>query len=247
MWKIIAIWWGEIRVGNPKHTLEIDKRIVELSWKSSPMLLFIPTASNDSESYYDCVKSQFTNLGCKTDVLYLTKNRYSNQQLEDKILSTDIIYVGWWNTLKMMTIWRKLWVDKILYNAYQKWVVLSGLSAWSICWFNYWNSDSRKFTSWSDKLIKVTWLGFIDALHCPHYDSESFRKQDLKRMMKSTSWVAIAIDDGCALEVVDNTYKIISTKDWGDAYKVYWKKWNFYEEKLIKNIYYSDIQNLISK
>jgi dipeptidase E len=45
---IVAIGGGEI--GQLK-TLAIDKKIVSLSGKKNPRLLFIPTASDDSEKY----------------------------------------------------------------------------------------------------------------------------------------------------------------------------------------------------
>ena len=50
---------------------------------------------------------------------------------------SDIIYVGGGNTLKMMKVWKKTGVDKMLKQAYEKGIVLSGLSAGSICWFRW--------------------------------------------------------------------------------------------------------------
>ena len=53
MGKIVAIGGGEIgRPGYPIETTKIDKEIIRLSGKKRPKLLFIPTASSDSESYY---------------------------------------------------------------------------------------------------------------------------------------------------------------------------------------------------
>ncbi len=244
MARIIALWWGEI---NEKTTLKIDKEIIDFSWKKNPRLLFIPTASGDSEGYYAGVQSYFWSLWCKTDVLYLTKNRATKKIIEEKILWADIIYVWWGNTLKMMTLWRKLGVDKILKKALKKNIVLSGLSAWAICWFNFGNSDSRKFTSWSKKLIKVTWLWFVDALHCPHRDREKHRQNDLKRMMKNTPGVAIALEDDCAIQIKDNQYRILTSKRWKKAYKVYWKMWKFYKEEIIQSKEYSDLEELVAK
>lgn len=181
MGKIIALGGGEIGRPHenggfyPVETTSIDKEIIKQTGKSNPKLLFIPTASKDSEEYFQVVKKHFSELGCKVDVLYLIKDKFSKKQIEDKILSTDIIYVGGANTLKMMTLWRKIGVDNILKKAHKKGVVLSGLSAGSICWFNCGNSDSRKFTSGSNKLIKVTGLGLIDALHCPHNPEDSIK------------------------------------------------------------------------
>ena len=248
MKKIVAIGGGEIgRPGYPIETTQIDKEIIRLTGKKNPKLLFIPTASSDSESYFKVVKKHFGEmLGCKTDVLYLIKEKLSKKEIKDKILKSDIIYIGGGNTLKMMKIWRKNDVDKILKEAYKKGIVLSGLSAGSICWFKWGNSDSRKFTNPSADLIKVSGLGLINALHCPHYDFEKERKTDLKKMMRKTSGVAIAIENCCAIEVIDGKYRIISSKPSANAYKVYWKMKKYYEEIIKKEKVLKPINDLLS-
>lgn len=128
MTKIVAIGGGEV---SAKSTLEIDKEIIAFSGKKNPKILFIPTASSDSESYYLTIKEYFNNLGCSTEVLYLIKDKenLTKKEIEIKIFSSDIIYVGGGNTLKMMTIWRKLGVDVLLKQALEKNIVLCGLSA----------------------------------------------------------------------------------------------------------------------
>lgn len=110
MGKIIAIGGGEIGgvlpSGEvlPKETVSIDKEILKLTGKKKPKLLFIPTASNDSEFYYSVIKDYFAKLGARTDVLYLINKKQSKKSIEEKILSSDAIYVGGGNTLKMMNI-----------------------------------------------------------------------------------------------------------------------------------------------
>jgi dipeptidase E len=136
-------------------------------------LLFIPTASSDSERYWKHVKEYFGKfLKCKTDVLFLIKERPSKKQIRKKILSADIIYVGGGNTLLMMRVWRGLGVDKLLKLAYKNGTVLSGISAGSICWFDSGHSDSMSFYNprkW--KYINVRGIGLIHGIHCPHYNS----------------------------------------------------------------------------
>ncbi|KKP22529.1 MAG: Peptidase E [Candidatus Nomurabacteria bacterium GW2011_GWE1_32_28] len=236
MKKIIAIGGGEIgRPGFPIETTKIDKEIIKITGKKNPKLLFIPTASSDSESYFETVKKHFgKSLGCKTDVLYLIKGKLIKKEIKDKILKSDIVYVGGGDTLKMMKIWKKNGVDKILKEAYKKGIVLSGLSAGSICWFKWGNSDSAKFKNPDADMIKVSGLGLIKALHCPHYDVEKDRKSDLKKMMKKTPGIAIAIENCCAIEVIDDEYRIISSKSSANAYKVYWKAGKYYEEVIKK-------------
>ena len=58
--KIVAIGGGEIgRLGYPIETTKIDKEIISLTGKKNPRLLFIPTASSDSESYFAVVEKYF--------------------------------------------------------------------------------------------------------------------------------------------------------------------------------------------
>jgi len=248
MKKIVAIGGGEIgRPGYPVETTKIDKEIIRRTGKRHPKLLFIPTASSDSESYFEVVKKHFgKRLGCQTDVLYLIKKRLTNKEIKKEIFQSDIIYVGGGNTLKMMKIWRKTGVDKILKEAYQKGVVLSGVSAGAICWFRQGLSDSRRFANPKANLIKVSGLGLINAFHCPHFDSKE-KKTALKKMMKKISGAAIAVDNCCAMEIIDGKYRVISSKPSANAYKVYWKASKYYEEKIKKEKEWRSLKELLKK
>lgn len=244
MGKIVAIGGGE----HLSETIKIDKEIIKLTGKKNPKLLFIPTASSDSKKYYENIEKHFgKNLGCKTDVLYLIKSNLSKKEIADKILKSDIIYVGGGNTLKMMTLWRKMGIDNILIRAYKNEVVLAGLSAGAICWFRHGNSDSKKLTNPNAPLIKVTGLGIIDALCCPHYNTEVSRKSDLKNMMRKNPGIAIALDDCSAIEIINNSYRIIYSKNTANAYRVYWKNNKFYEEKIEKEKGMKSLDQLLSK
>lgn len=255
MGKIIAIGGGEI--GRPKEdgsgfypveTTAIDKEILSLTNKKDPTLLFLPTASYDSVSYYKLVKEHFTKIGFSSvDALYLSDKNLTKEQIKNTLLSHDAVYVGGGNTLRMMMIWKKLGIDNILKEALDNNIVLAGLSAGSICWFSYGNSDSRKFSSGSDKLVKVTGLGYIDALHCPHYDVEPFRQAELKRMLKTSSKVAIALDNCSALEVVDDKYRIITSKPSAKARKIYWKNGNYIIQEISKSEKYINLKELLDK
>ena len=251
---IIAIGGGEI--GRPKpaggrypvQTTKIDQEIVKQAKKKHPRLLFIPSASSDSTTYAALIEKHFTKLGCSVDTLYLIKERPTKKTIKEKIAKADIIYVGGGNTLKMMTIWRKLGVDQLLKQAHQQGTIMCGLSAGSICWFSYGNSDSRKFTSGSDQLIKVKGLGLIDALHCPHYDTEQHREADLKRMMRTTRRiVAIALDECAALEVINDQYRIITSKKGAKAYKIYWKHNRYYNEEIKQQELFLPLATLLKK
>jgi dipeptidase E len=155
---IVAIGGGNVRT---RGTAAIDREIIRLSGKKYPKLLFIPTASSDAERYWNNVRQYFGGfLKCRTGVLFLLRECLSKKQIRGKILTADIVYVGGGNTLMMMRVWRRLGVDRILKQAYEKGIVLSGMSAGSICWFESGHSDSMSFYNpkkW--KYIKVKGLG----------------------------------------------------------------------------------------
>jgi dipeptidase E len=249
MGKIIAIGGGEI--GRPGYSIEtelIDKEIIFLSGKKNPKLLFIPTASSDSEGYFQVIKNYFGDrLGCSVESLYLIDNKLSKKEIESKIMATDIIYVGGGNTLKMMNIWRKKEVDVMLMKAYAKGKILSGVSAGAICWFNYGNSDSRKFTSDVDKLIKVTGLGLIGAANCPHFDFEKNRKESLEQMMQKKKEVAIALDNCSAIEIIDDTYRILRSKKNAKAYKTFWNNNKYVVEEIPFSKKFKPLNDLLKK
>ena len=109
---IVAIGGGDIRT---RGTARIDREIIRLSNKSHPKLLFIPTASYDSERYWKHVQEYFGKcLKCKTDALFLMRDRPSRDAIRAKILAADIIYVGGGNTLPLMLLWRRLNVGRCL-------------------------------------------------------------------------------------------------------------------------------------
>ena len=222
MGKLVAIGGGEIATG---ETRSIDKQIVSLTGKKRPRALFVPTASIDSRDYCKVFQNVYgTELGCEVDVLYLFGVSLSKDELEQKILSSDLIYVGGGNTLKMMRRWRSLGVDRVLRDAYAQGIVLSGLSAGCICWFSWGHSDAMRFyhpENW--RYIRVRGMGLIDALCCPHFDSDTAgvgRELDFRQMVLKHSDVALGIDDGCALEVVDDYYRVISSQANAGIYKL---------------------------
>ncbi|HLC90486.1 MAG TPA: peptidase E [Candidatus Nanoarchaeia archaeon] len=222
--KIVAIGGGDIR--RVPGTLAIDKEIIRLAQKKRPKLLFIPTASSDSTEYWKHIEKYFgKRLRCKTDVLFLLRETITKKEIKEKILNAEIIYVGGGNTLAMIKCWRRLGVDKLLKTAWQRGIVLCGISAGSICWFESGHSDSISFYNkkkW--RYIKVHGLGFLKGIHCPHYNSQTLgvpRKTHFHKMIKKMGGVGIAIDNNCAIEFIDDKYRVITSKPYAKAFKIF--------------------------
>lgn len=202
---IVAIGGGEMRRG---ETELIDKYIVSLSREDNPKLLFIPTASNDAEGYIELIKEKYGELGCNVDTLCLHTNTYTPQQIQEKILNSDIIYVGGGDTVRMMEKWKEHKIDIYLKEAYNKGIILSGLSAGAICWFEFGHSDSDSFKNQGQwDYVRAFGLGMIPAAHCPHYNEEG--RESFDDMMVGESILGIALENNTALVEIDGNYKII--------------------------------------
>jgi dipeptidase E len=247
--KIVAIGGGDIRKAT---TRTIDKEIIRLSGKKHPKFLFIPTASSDSEGYWSRINNYFSKTHhCKTDVLHLLDETPSFDVIKEKILSADIIYVGGGNTLKMMRRWRRLKVDGLLKIAWERGIVLCGMSAGSICWFDSGHSDSMSFYSpekWN--YINVRGLGFVKGIHCPHYDGKTLgvsRTARFKQMMRKIGGTGIAVDNNCAIEFIDDAFRIIASKPGANAYTIHKKKGKIISEKILRTKEFSPIASLYKK
>lgn len=248
MRKIVAIGGGEIfSEDGVRETLKIDKEILKLSDKENPNILFIPTASRDSISYCSNFNKYFGNeLGCKVDFLLLYSN--DNEISADrKISKADIIYVGGGNTLKMMKKWRYMGVDKMLVNAADNGTIMTGMSAGGICWFRYGASDSRRFSNPNADMIKVSGLGLINSIVCPHYSANPHRKDYLKILMSKTSGVSVALDDCAAIEIIGDDYRIINSDNTANAFKIYWSRGKYHKQVIEIKSDFTPLSDLLIK
>ena len=248
--RIVAIGGGEIgRPGYPVETINIDKETIKLTGKKNPKLLFVGTASGDSEVYRNVIDKYFgERFGCRVSHLVLTKHEYTRKDLENVVLYSDIIYVGGGSTMRMIKLWKKVGLDIILKKASRKGIVLSGVSAGANCWFKYSNSDSLKYEKLKKKdLILLKCLGFVNAVMCPHYDVEKARQVSLKKQMKSSKLVAIALGNCVALEIVGNKYRLLTSKKGAVGYKIFWKDGKYFKIKIDKGTKFKSLASLIKK
>ena len=82
-------------------------------------------------------------------------------------------------------------------EAYEKGIIMSGVSAGAICWFEKGITDS-----WQEKLNIIDCLGLVSGNCCPHYDEELERKPSLTKFLKDKVLDnCFAIEGGCALHI----------------------------------------------
>ncbi len=220
----MAIGGGEIgRPGYPVETMELDAEVVRLTGKRRPRVVFLPTATHDDPVYVATVDEHYgQRLGCHVEALRLFDRSRSTTEIERTIAAADIVYVGGGNTLRMMKLWRRRGVDRLLVRAAGAGTVLTGVSAGAICWCAAGVSDSRSYTTRDDSwpYIAVRALGLVDVLLSPHHDTEPGRHDCLRRLVKRTRLVGLGLDDCTALQVLDDRYRILSCRDGSVARRV---------------------------
>lgn len=195
---IIPIGGGNIE---NRTTEVIDKYIISLIKKENKKVLFIPTASGDFESYINKFKEYYTSLNCEVDTLLLLSTTNDNL-IRSKIFSSDIIYIGGGNTAKMMRIFKRTHVNEYLKLAYEKGIILTGLSAGAMAYFTNGYSDSNRSTNPNASLTEVKCLNLIPYCFCPHYNENERKSFD--DFIKNKNFNGLALDDDCALIYIDN-------------------------------------------
>jgi dipeptidase E len=210
---IIALGGGGFSM-EPDNLL-LDEYVLKQSNKQNPKICFIGTASGDAESYIFRFYTSFLTLSCRPRHLSLFK--LPTRDLESFLLDQDVIYVGGGNTRSLMALWKEWSIDDYLRTAWQSGVVLAGVSAGSICWFEEGLSDF-----FPSELNKVKCLGFLRGSNCPHYDSEPGRRPVYQRLIMDGQLIGgVAADDGVALHYVGTDLKyVVSSRPQAKAYSV---------------------------
>ncbi len=175
--------------------------------KEIPAVCFLGQASGEDTGYTLRFYQAFTALGCRPTHLSLFDCPVAN--LEDLLLTQDVIYVGGGNTRSMLTLWNEWGVPAILQHACAQGTILAGLSAGANCWFAQGITDSAVAD-----LSVLSGLGFLSGSFCPHYDGEAARRPAFHRLLTAGEIQAgYAADDGVALHFVDGELlRIVSSR-----------------------------------
>ena len=117
----------------------------------------------------------------------------------------------------MLAVWRDWGLDIILEDAYHRGVIMSGVSAGAICWFENGLTDS-----WESELKLIECMNFIPGNCAPHYDEEPERRPATKKLLEEKYInFMYGIEGGAALHFVNETPKqTIRFEKNKNAYKV---------------------------
>lgn len=258
--KIVAIGGGENgRVKSdgtkfPYETGPMDKEIIRLTGKEKPNFLFIghSVPLEGQEFYFSTMKNIYGVMyGCECKDI--KSDELTNlDEVQKKMDWADIIYEGGGNTLDMIALWKDTGFDKVLRNAWESGKVMCGVSAGANCWFKECSSDSLQIKYGKDQpLIGVECLGFVAGLFVPHCDAPG-RRDNVRDLLETRDTIGLSISNCCALEVIDDQYRLITSEPIAlelEPYglKSYWDNGEYLEQRIDDSLEFKPISDLMDK
>jgi dipeptidase E len=210
--QIIALGGGGFSMAPDNPVL--DAYILQQAHKPSPAICFVPTASGDSSRYIADFYSAFAKLDCRPAHLPFFQR---TAELKSYLLQQDVVYVGGGNTKSMLAVWRDWGLPELLRGAWERGVVLAGVSAGAICWFEQCLTDS-----YAGSLRVLDCLGFLPGSCCPHYDGEPERRPLFHELIaKGEISPGFALEDSAAIHFIDqDVYRIVASERGAQAFRV---------------------------
>lgn len=195
----------------PLETLAIDKYFLKAINKNNPKVLFIPTAieQRDPNKLYEKAFKRLygEQLNCNVDVLNTTDTA-SKEYFSHTLSSCDAIYISGGDTKYMLNRWKETGFNALLKKEILNGKITAGISAGAMCWF-------EKVLAEDENLSLIDGLGLFKNMCIPHWNKYKDVFLD-KHIIQTTPF--IAIDNCCAVEIMNETINLISSKENASAY-----------------------------
>jgi len=188
--QIVAFGGGgfSMEAGNPL----LDEYVLGLTGAERPKVCFMPAASGDADHYVVRFYRAFSADRCEPSHVSLFRREQGPEDLRAHILEQDLVYVGGGSVISLLGVWRAHGIDAILREAWERGVVLCGLSAGSLCWF------SEAVTGFHGRPRRVDGLGLLPFSNCVHYEPGSSRRA-YHDFLRGGMHGGYAAEDGAAL------------------------------------------------
>lgn len=193
--QIYAISGGGFSKESESH---LDKYLLQLvSGREKVHICFIPTASQDATGYIEKFYKAFWDQ--KPTHISIDEMRLAD--VKEELLSQDIIYVGGGDTHYMLEVWNETGVDELLLKAYNQGVILAGLSAGAMCWFDtcFSEMDNGQYEEFQG-------LGILKGTFCPHYNDKERKQMFDDWLMTKREITSYLIEDYEALHFINETW-----------------------------------------
>lgn len=178
----------------------IDAHLLRLTGKAKPRVCFIPTPSGDLPEHIEKFYLAFSSAVCQpSHVSFFRKPSAGSAplaSLRNHLLTQDIVYVGGGNTKSALGVWREWAATEVFAQAYAAGVLLAGMSAGAMCWFEAGLTDSY----WGAGFQPLSCLGLLPGGCGVHYHSDPERRSRLHAAIAASAVPpSVAIDDFAAV------------------------------------------------
>ncbi len=191
--------------------------LAALTGRSRPRTAFLATATGDDAASAERMRARLGETGHELSQLALFPMPNVTDP-EDFLLSQDVIFVGGGSVANLAAVWRVHGLDRIMRQAWASGIILTGVSAGAICWFEGGTTDSfgpdlRPFTAG---------LGLLAGSYCPHYDAEPQRRPLFSSLIATGALPpGIACDDAAGAHYTDGALTaVVSGRPGANGYRV---------------------------
>ena len=157
-----------------------------------PRICLLPTASGDPDDQIDRFHRAFRGLG---RLSHLSLFRLGTHPISPRehLLGQDVIYVGGGSLANLLAIWRVHGLDDTLREAWERGIVLCGVSAGSMCWFEDGVTRSH------GRSRRAQGLGLLPGSNSVHHSSDPERRACYRAAVLDGLAPGYAVDDGVGL------------------------------------------------
>jgi peptidase E len=195
--RILAMGGGGFTM--PDRSPTLDELVLSLTGKPVPKICFLPTASGDQRDQAMRFHERFSAWPCVPSVLWLFHLARDRIDPVAHLLAQDAIYVGGGSMRNMLAIWREHGIDDAMREAWDAGIVLAGLSAGAMCWFEGGVSES------GGRPQPAAGLGLLSGSFSVHMNSESERLPVYRSAVANGELPAGYAADDCAALLFDGT------------------------------------------
>lgn len=161
----------------------------------SPRVCILATALGDNPTFLTAAYSAFGRAGFRVTHLSLFPQP-NVTDIRAHLLAQDIIWVAGGSVANLLALWQLHNLHSVLHECWTVGVVLMGVSAGSLCWFQGGTTDSFGLP-----LRSVTnGLAFLPFANSPHHDAEEQRRPLMLELLAEGLFSeCYATDNGTAL------------------------------------------------
>jgi len=197
----------------PGNTL-LDDYVLALPAKDRPRVCFLPSASGDADHYVVRFYRFFGDRS-KPSHISLFRRDHGPSNFRDHLLDQDIIYVGGGCVLSLLGVWGAHGIDLILREAWERGIILCGVSAGSLCWF------AEGVTAFHGNAQPYTGLGLLPWSNTVHYRAERGREDEFRRRLLDGMAPGFAAEDGTALHFLgEKLHHVVTSRPDARAFRM---------------------------